>query len=108
MKLNEIQVIVEDVNKKFGWDSKNQTNPYEDTSSLAEEVGELFREVRKYEQRGVRKGHNDTYTLDEVREELVCEIGDVLASITTIANRYNISLEEAVGSYREKMNKRKV
>lgn len=106
MELNKAQAVVEEINKKFGWDSNSQTNPYEDTSSLAEEVGELFREVRKYEQHGVRKGHTDMQSMEEVRQELVGEIGDVLAGIVTIANRYNVSLEEAIECFQEKMNKR--
>lgn len=108
MELKQVQEVIEGINKKFGWDSDSQSNPYEDTSSLAEEVGELFREVRKYEQHGVRKGHTETQTLAEVREELVGEIGDVLAGVVTIANRYSVTLDEVIEYYQEKMNKREV
>ena len=108
MELLDLQNTIDEINKKFGWDATSQPNPYEDTSSLAEEVGELFREVRKYEQQGKRKGHNETHTMEEVREELVGEIGDVLAGIITIANRYDIGLEEVIDQYKNKMNNRNI
>lgn len=51
---------------------------------LAEETGELAKAVRKGS-----------------RDEQVHELGDVLAWLASLANQLDISLDEAVGRYRD-------
>lgn len=66
---------------------------------LGEEIGELFKAVRKMEAISIDKKSNIT----SVEEELA----DILIYICAIANRYNIDVEKA---FREKeiVNKKRV
>lgn len=66
---------------------------------LGEEVGELFKAVRKVE--GLAIDHESE--VGEVNDELA----DVFIYLCSIANRYNIDLEEAFIAKEEK-NKRRV
>ena len=63
---------------------------------LGEELGELFRAVRKQE--GIKIDSNSEY--GTIGEELV----DILIYIWSIANRYNIDLEKAFRNKEEIKN----
>ena len=65
---------------------------------LGEEVGELFKAVRKSE--GLLVDSNSTFT--EIGDELV----DIFIYLCAIANRKEISLEEAFRDKEEKNKKR--
>jgi len=65
---------------------------------LGEEVGELFKAVRKKE--NVKVDHNSTFgSIDE-------ELADVLIFILSIANMYGIDLEQAFRD-KEEINKKR-
>lgn len=66
---------------------------------LGEEVGELFKAIRKSE--GIKIDHNSKFS--SVEDELA----DVLIFILSIANRHNIDLEKAFRN-KEDINKKRV
>ncbi len=66
---------------------------------LGEEVGELFKAVRKSENITTDKNSN----IHNVGEEL----SDILIYVCAIANRYNIDMEEAFRK-KEEINKKRV
>jgi NTP pyrophosphatase (non-canonical NTP hydrolase) len=65
---------------------------------LGEEVGELFKAVRKAE--GLLVDENSTFS------EIGDELSDILIYICAIANRKNIDLESAFRAKEEKNKKR--
>ena len=66
---------------------------------LGEEVGELFKAIRKSE--NIKIDHNSKFSsIDE-------ELADVLIFICSIANRYDIDLEKAFRE-KEEVNKQRV
>jgi NTP pyrophosphatase (non-canonical NTP hydrolase) len=77
----------------------NMNSPVEhrvlDTMS---ELGEVAKEILKMSNYGKKP--------IEYREELKTELGDVLYSLITIANTFNIDLEEALHQVLEKYEKR--
>lgn len=64
---------------------------HNDLCKLTEEVGELSREIRRYE---------------EIRKEIASEIGDILFPLVKIAEYYEITLDEAMSIHQSKMTKR--
>lgn len=66
---------------------------------LGEEVGELFKAIRKSE--NIKIDHNSKF------EPVEQEIADILIFLFSIANRYNIDLEQAFRD-KEKINKKRV
>ncbi len=66
---------------------------------LGEEVGELFKAVRKSENISIDKNSN----IHNVGEELA----DILIYVCAIANRYNIDMETAFRA-KEEINKKRV
>jgi NTP pyrophosphatase (non-canonical NTP hydrolase) len=83
--LNEVQRYVADMEKERGFADRSVINQ---CLLLGEEVGELFKAVRKAEDLPVAA----TSIVGTVEEELA----DVLIFLCAIANRYGISLEEAL------------
>jgi len=65
---------------------------------LGEEVGELFKAIRKLEKMGVDQNSK----IDSVDEELA----DVLIFVCSIANRFGIDLEQAFRD-KEEINKKR-
>ena len=66
---------------------------------LGEEVGELFKAIRKIE--NIKIDHNSKFgTVEE-------ELADVLIFLCSIANRHNIDLEKAFRE-KEEVNKKRV
>jgi NTP pyrophosphatase (non-canonical NTP hydrolase) len=66
---------------------------------LGEEVGELFKAVRK-DDKEMKVDNNSSF--GEIGDELV----DILIFVFSIANRYNINLEEAFRTKEEENKKR--
>ena len=66
---------------------------------LGEEVGELFKAIRKSE--GIKIDHNSKFSSIED------ELADVLIFVLSIANRHDIDLEKAFRS-KEEVNKKRV
>lgn len=67
---------------------------------LGEEIGELFKAVRKMESISIDKKNSKITNVEE-------ELADILIYICSIANRYNIDLESAFRA-KEKVNKNRV
>lgn len=67
---------------------------------LGEEIGELFKAVRKAESIRIDKQNSKLTTVEE-------ELADILIYICSIANRYNINLETAFRK-KEEVNKKRV
>lgn len=83
--LNEIQRYVADMEKERGFTDRSVLHQ---CLLLGEEVGELFKAVRKHEDLPI----GTTSIIGTVDEELA----DVLIFLCAVANRYGISLEEAL------------
>ena len=68
---------------------------------LVSEVGEVAKEVLKMTEYGTKPL--------QFREEIISEIGDVFYSLITVANYFNINLEEAlemvIKKYKQRINK---
>ncbi|MBZ0198322.1 MAG: hypothetical protein K8H86_00525 [Ignavibacteriaceae bacterium] len=94
--LNDFQEYVSKLEKERGFE--NQT-VIEKCLLLGEEVGELFKAVRKINNLAVDE--NSDFT--SVEEELA----DILIFLCSIANRYDINLEEAFRE-KEKINRDRV
>jgi NTP pyrophosphatase (non-canonical NTP hydrolase) len=67
---------------------------------LGEEIGELFKAVRKMQSISIDKQNSKITTVEE-------ELADILIYLCAIANRYNIDLEEAFRK-KEEINKDRV
>ena len=67
---------------------------------LGEEIGELFKAVRKMESISIDKQNSKLTTVEE-------ELADILIYICSIANRYDIKLETAFRN-KEEINKKRV
>jgi len=94
--LLELQLYVTNLEKVRGFDKTPNIN---ECLMLGEEVGELFKSVRKIE------GGRIDYEKSKVK--LVSEeIADILILLTAIANRYNISILEALKEKEEENKKR--
>jgi len=72
---------------------------------LAEETGEVARAIRALEV-GRDRPDEDARTHEELKQELVEELGDVLGNVIVIANKYDIPLEDIFESHRDKLQKR--
>jgi len=94
--LQEIQKYEHEMELERGFDGQTVL---EKCLLLGEEVGELFKSVRKNS--GVKIDKNSNFK--DVSEEL----SDILIYICSIANKYNIDLEKAFRSKEEKNKKRK-
>lgn len=86
--LKDFQIYVEQLEAERGFDKQSAI---EKCLLLGEEIGELFKAVRKSENIKIDENSNVT----PVAEELA----DILIYLCSIANRHNINLEKA---FREK------
>lgn len=102
MNVNEFQEWVKAYYEKRGW---SELDIFIRIGFLAEETGEVARAMRALEI-GRDRPDEAEGTVDQQRQELTEELGDVLGNIIVIANKYDISLEEIFHSHREKLNKR--
>jgi NTP pyrophosphatase (non-canonical NTP hydrolase) len=93
--LKKIQKYVEELEKERGF---TDISTVQNCLLLGEEIGELFKAVRKAEKMRTDQASNFT----SVEEELA----DILIYISAIANRYNIDLEMAFRN-KEEVNKKR-
>ena len=91
--LNDFQNYVVELEKERGFDHQSVV---EKCLLLGEEIGELFKAVRKKQQ--IKIDNNSKFT--SVGEELA----DILIYICAIANRFDINLEDAFRK-KEEINK---
>jgi len=93
--LKEIQEYVENLEQERGF---TEVSVIQNCLLLGEEVGELFKAVRKAEKMKVDKKSD----LTSVAEELA----DIMIYLAAVANRYNIDLENAFRN-KEEINKKR-
>lgn len=94
--LKDIQKYVEELGEERGFDKENVLKK---CLLLGEEVGELFKAIRKKEK--IKIDHNSKFgSIDE-------ELADVLIMTCSIANCLGIDLEEAFRNKEEINKKRK-
>ncbi len=92
--LKDIQKYVGELEKERGF---TEQSSLQKSLLLGEEVGELFKAIRKHES-GLRMDANSK--VGDIQDELA----DIVIYLSAIANRYNIDLETA---FREKEEKNK-
>lgn len=102
MEINAIQQWFKDFSEKEGW---LEQDVYKDLGFLFEESGEVAREVRRHEIGRHTHAKDEVMTDVEMKEKLAEEIGDVLACLSVIASRYDITLREAFDIHQKKMIK---
>jgi NTP pyrophosphatase (non-canonical NTP hydrolase) len=78
----------------------NNTSVLQNSLQLGEEVGELFKAIRKVEGYKTDKKNSKIGTVKE-------ELADVFMFLLAMANRYNIDLEQAFRD-KEEVNKKRV
>ncbi|HAT73442.1 MAG: hypothetical protein US30_C0001G0074 [Candidatus Moranbacteria bacterium GW2011_GWF2_36_839] len=94
--LSDFQQYVRELENERGFADQNVLQK---CLMLGEEVGELFKAIRKSE--NIKIDHNSKFSsIDE-------ELADVLIFICSIANRYDIDLEKAFRE-KEEVNKQRV
>lgn len=84
LNLKDLQKYILDGGIELGFDKLNATQR---CLMLGEEVGELYKSIRKYEKITIA---NDSH-VSPISEELA----DVLKQVCAIANYFNIDLEDA-------------
>ena len=92
--IKDIQEYVLELEKERKFD---QQGVIEKSLLLGEEIGELFKAIRKKEALGIDKNKSKVANVEE-------ELADILIYVCSIANRYNIDLEKAFRE-KEKQNK---
>ena len=95
-RLSDFQKYVEELEIERGFSDQSAKDK---CLLLGEEIGELFKAVRKSEGLKIDK----TSDFGNISEELA----DILIYLCSIANRYQIDLEKAFRE-KEKINKRRV
>ena len=94
--LESIQQYVRELEVERGFDHQTVI---EKCLLLGEEIGELFKAVRKTE--NIKIDHNSQ------KHEVSNELADILIYVCAIANRYDIDLEKAFREKEEINKKRK-
>lgn len=95
--LRDFQKYVVELEQERGFSDQS---PVEKCLLLGEEVGELFKAVRKY---GTALRTDSNSRIGTIEEELA----DILIYVCTIANKYDIDLEAAFRE-KEEYNKKRV
>ena len=93
--LKDIQMYVKELERERGF---TDVSIIQNCLLLGEEVGELFKAIRKIEK--MKTDFNSNFT--SVEEELA----DIMIFISSIANQYNINLETAFRN-KEEINKKR-
>ena len=93
--LDDFQKYVNELELERGF---SEQNVIEKCLLLGEEIGELYKAVRKSENLSIDRSSN----IGKVSDELA----DILIYILSIANRYDVSLEEAF-RVKEEINKKR-
>ena len=94
--LSNLQIYVDELEKERGF--KKETI-LQKCLLLGEEVGELFKAIRKTEKIGI-DNNSQVFNIEE-------ELADILIYLCAIANRCNIDIEKAFRAKEEINKKRK-
>ncbi|MEK4187613.1 MazG-like family protein [Paenibacillus sp. FSL L8-0494] len=102
MEINDVQKWINHFYGERGWTTYG---PFIRVGFLMEETGEVARTVRSYEI-GRDRPDESTRTPEQLKNDLIEEIGDVLGNIALLADLYGITLEEAFTAHKDKLVKR--
>ena len=94
--LSNLQIYVDELEKERGF---NKETILQKCLLLGEEVGELFKAIRKTEKIGI-DNNSQVFNIEE-------ELADILIYLCAIANRCNIDMEQAFRTKEEINKKRK-
>lgn len=94
--LKDYQEYVKQLEKERGFENQNVLQK---CLLLGEEIGELFKAIRKMEAISIDKQNSKITTVEE-------ELADILIYLCAIANRYNIDLEKSLREKEEENKKR--
>ena len=94
--LKDFQEYVNQLEKERGFIKQNVLQK---CLLLGEEIGELFKAIRKMEAISIDRQNSTITTVEE-------ELADILIYICSIANRYNIDMETAFREKEEENKKR--
>jgi NTP pyrophosphatase (non-canonical NTP hydrolase) len=94
--LKDYQEYVKKLEKERGFEKQDVLQK---CLLLGEEIGELFKAVRKMEAISIDKNKSKITTVEE-------ELADILIYVCAIANRYNIDVEKAFREKEEENKKR--
>lgn len=100
MNINEMQKWFEEFAIKEGW---LEYSGFVSLGFLLEEAGEVAREVRRQEVGRHSHSEEEKMSHEEMKNKLAEEIGDTLQALSVIASKYNVSLEDAFNTHKEKM-----
>ncbi len=82
-----------------------QYDSFQRMGYLMEETGELAQAIRAYEL-GRDRPDEAIRQPEELRQEILREMGDILSNLAILADRYGFTLEDAAEAHRDKLNKR--
>ncbi|UHA72182.1 MazG-like family protein [Paenibacillus sp. 481] len=102
MEMKPFQEWVHDFYSRRNW---AQYNSFIRVGFLMEEVGEVSRVVRAIEI-GRDRPDEAKQSEEELRQELVEELGDVLANLIILADKYDIELSEVAEAHIAKLTER--
>ncbi|MEY8350143.1 MazG-like family protein [Bacillus cereus] len=102
MNIAEFQRWVEEFYEKRSW---SQYNSFIRLNFLTEEVGEVSRVVRAIEI-GRDRPDEQTKQAEELKMELKEELGDVLANLIILSQKYDLDLQDIMEAHVEKLSKR--
>lgn len=94
MNATEFQSWIKEYYQARGW---SELDIFIRIGFLSEETGEVARAIRALEI-GRDRPDEDTGTSDELKQELIEELGDVLGNVIVIANKYDIAIEDFFNS----------
>ncbi|MEH7457752.1 MazG nucleotide pyrophosphohydrolase domain-containing protein [Bacillus sp. JJ1127] len=102
MDIAEFQRWVEEFYEKRSW---SQYNSFIRLNFLTEEIGEVSRVVRAIEIGRDRPDEQAKQT-EELKMELKEELGDVLANLIILSQKYDLDLQDIMEAHVEKLSKR--
>jgi NTP pyrophosphatase (non-canonical NTP hydrolase) len=95
--LQDLQEYVKELEEERGFEKQNVLQK---CLLMGEEMGELFKAVRKMESISIDRKNSKISTVEE-------ELADIIIYLCSIANRYDINLENAFRN-KEEINKLRV
>jgi NTP pyrophosphatase (non-canonical NTP hydrolase) len=102
LNIAEFQRWVEEFYEKRSW---SQYNSFIRLNFLTEEVGEVSRVVRAIEI-GRDRPDEQVKQVEELKIELKEELGDVLANLIILSQKYDLDLQDIMEAHVEKLSNR--
>lgn len=102
MHFHDIQQWIETFYDQREW---SKYGPFERIGFLMEEVGETARAIRALEI-GRDRPDETTRPIDQLKENVIEELGDVLANVIILAKMYDVSLADILRKHQRKLSER--